>query len=101
MSDKEDDLKIGINSSAIFFGDYAADAVGLFFAGTIGLLAYLGVVLGLKIWFWLGWAIAVISWVGQYIRLNQADLPKPAYGVIFGQNVWLGFIILLGMILGQ
>ncbi len=42
MSDKPDDLKIGINSSAIFFGDLAGEAVGIFFALTAGLFAYLG-----------------------------------------------------------
>lgn len=100
MSDKEDDLKIGINSSAIFFGDYAADAVGLFFALTAGLFAYLGVAMGLNFFFAVSWAIAVIGWVGQYIRLNEREIPKPIYGQIFQQNVWLGFILLAGIILG-
>jgi 4-hydroxybenzoate polyprenyltransferase len=100
MSDKEDDLKIGINSSAIFFGDNAAGAVGLFFACTIGLLAYLGIILGLKGGFWLGWAISAVGWVVQDIRLHRIDLPKPVYGQIFRQNVWLGFVLLLGMIIG-
>ena len=100
MSDKDDDLKIGINSSAIFFGDKAADAVGLFFACTIGLLAYLGMLMELTGGFWLGWLIAAVGWVAQYVRLHQVDLPKPVYGKIFRQNVWLGFILLLGMISG-
>jgi len=30
LSDREDDLKVGINSSAIFFGKYAPEAVGSF-----------------------------------------------------------------------
>ncbi|MFB8788708.1 MAG: UbiA family prenyltransferase [Potamolinea sp.] len=49
MSDREDDQKIGINSSALFFADYAAEAVGFFFAGTAALLAVLGVVMELQI----------------------------------------------------
>ncbi|MFW6359702.1 MAG: 4-hydroxybenzoate solanesyltransferase [Chroococcales cyanobacterium] len=101
MSDREDDLKIGVNSSAIFFGKYAADAVGMFFAGTAALLAYLGVILGLTFGFWGCWAIAVGGWVWHYTRLKQPDLPKPAYGEIFRQNVWLGFILLTGMIVGS
>ncbi len=73
MSDKTDDLKVGINSSAIFFGDLAADAVGLFFALTAGLFAYLGIVNGLNFFFGITWAVAVIFWVGQYIQLRQPD----------------------------
>jgi 4-hydroxybenzoate polyprenyltransferase len=100
MSDREDDLKIGVNSSAIFFGDYAADAVGLFLALTVGLFAYLAIVMGLNPIFWITWVIAVVGWVGQYIRLRDSEVPKPVYGEIFRQNVWLGFILLSGIIFG-
>lgn len=101
MSDREDDQKIGVRSSAIFFGDYAADAVGVFFAGTVGLLAVLGVFMQLHLGFWLAIAIATVGWVWQYTRLRQQDIPKPVYGEIFRQNVWLGFIVLFGMIIGS
>lgn len=101
MSDREDDKLIGINSSAIFFGDYAAEAVGVFFVGTAGLLAWLGVVMQLHLGFWLGLGIAIALWAWQYTRLRQKDLPRPAYGEIFRQNVWIGFIILAGMIAGS
>jgi 4-hydroxybenzoate polyprenyltransferase len=100
MSDREDDQRIGINSSAIFFGDYAAEAVGIFFIGTAGLLAWLGVVIQLHLGFWLGLGIAIALWAWQYTRLRQKDLPRPVYGEIFRQNVWIGFIILAGMIAG-
>ncbi len=100
MSDKTDDLKVGINSSAIFFGDLAADAVGLFFALTAGLFAYIGVINGFNFFFGVTWVIAVIMWVGQYIQLRQPDSESINYGQIFGQNVWIGFILLIGIILG-
>jgi 4-hydroxybenzoate polyprenyltransferase len=100
MSDREDDRKIGVNSSALFFGDYAADAVGVFFAATVGLLARLGMVMQLHLGFWVAIAIATIGWTWQYTRLRQPDLPKPVYGEIFRQNVWIGFILLAGMIAG-
>lgn len=101
MSDREDDKRIGINSSAIFFGDYAAEAVGIFFVSTAGLLAWLGVVMQLHPGFWLGLGIAIALWAWQYTRLRQKDLPRSAYGEIFRQNVWIGFIILAGMIGGS
>ncbi len=98
MSDREDDAKIGINSSALFFGKYAAVAVAVFFAGTAGLLAYLGVVMQLQLGFWLAWAIAVVGWVAHYLRLSQSEVAPSTYGEIFRQNVWLGFILLAGMV---
>ncbi|MBW4651186.1 MAG: 4-hydroxybenzoate solanesyltransferase [Kastovskya adunca ATA6-11-RM4] len=101
MSDREDDRRIGINSSALFFGDYAASAVGVFFAGTAGLLAALGVVMQLQFSFWLALAVATVVWAWQYSRLRDKDLPNPAYGEIFRQNVWIGFVVLAGMIAGS
>ncbi len=98
MSDKEDDLKVGINSSAIFFGNYAAEAVGIFFIITAVLMAYLALSLQLQIIFWLGWAIAVVGWFLQYRRICQPQLDRSVYGKVFSQNVWLGFILLGGMI---
>ncbi|MDP8964693.1 MAG: 4-hydroxybenzoate solanesyltransferase [Cyanobacteriota bacterium] len=101
MSDREDDQKIGINSSAIFFGDYAAEAVGLFFAGTAGLIVVLGVEMHLGLGFWIAIALATIAWAWQYTRLRQQDIPRPVYGQIFSQNVWIGFVVLAGMIAGS
>ena len=100
MSDREDDRKIGVRSSALFFGDYAAEAVGIFFAGTAGLLARLGIVMQLQPSFWLALGIATLGWAWQYTRLRQPDLPRPVYGEIFRQNVWIGFVVLAGMIAG-
>jgi len=101
MSDREDDRRIGINSSALFFGNYAAEAVGIFFAGTAGLLARLGIVMQLHWSFWVALGIATLAWIWQYTRLRQSDLPQPAYGQIFRQNVWIGFVLLAGMISGS
>lgn len=100
MSDREDDRRIGVKSSALFFGNYAAEAVGVFFAGTVASLAWLGVVMDLQLGFWLTLAIATLVWVWQYLRLRQEDMPTAEYGQLFRQNVWIGFILLAGMIAG-
>ncbi|GAB1545427.1 4-hydroxybenzoate solanesyltransferase [Scytonema sp. NUACC21] len=100
MSDREDDKRIGVNSSALFFGEYAPVAIGSFFVGTVFLLGWLGWVLQLHLIFWISLAIASVGWIWQSIRLGQKDLPNSAYGEMFRQNVWIGFIILSGMIAG-
>ncbi|MEG4943205.1 4-hydroxybenzoate solanesyltransferase [Microcoleus sp. F4-D5] len=101
MSDREDDLRLGVNSSAIFFGNNAANAVGFFFVGTVGLLAAMGINLHLHIGFWMAISAAAILWLLQYSQLRKNDIPKPIYGQIFRQNVWVGFVILAGMIVGE
>ena len=101
MSDKDDDQRLGVNSSAIFFGDYAPVAIGIFFAGTVFLLSWLGIVIHLHQIYWISLALATIAWVWQYIRLRQQDLPNSVYGEMFRQNVWIGFILLAGMIAGS
>ncbi|MEM9922410.1 MAG: 4-hydroxybenzoate solanesyltransferase [Cyanobacteria bacterium P01_D01_bin.50] len=100
MSDREDDKRIGVNSSALFFGNYVQEAIAIFFIGTIGLLFWLGRFTHLHIAFWISLVIAFALWVWQYLRLKQSDLPNSAYGGMFRQNVWIGFILLAGMIAG-
>ena len=101
MSDREDDLRLGVNSSAIFFGDRVTNAVGFFFVGTVALLVAMGINLHLHIGFWMAICGAAVLWFLQYSQLRKADIPNPVYGQIFRQNVWVGFVILAGMIVGE
>ncbi|NEU77068.1 4-hydroxybenzoate solanesyltransferase [Hassallia byssoidea VB512170] len=101
MSDREDDQRINVNSSALFFGDKAPIAIGIFFAATIFLLTWLGILMHLKYAFWISLAIAAIGWVWQYLQLIKKDLPNFVYAEMFKQNVWIGFIVLAGMIAGS
>ena len=101
MSDRIDDQRIGINSSALFFGKYASVAVGIFFIGTVILLGGVGFLVNLNISFWMSLILATIAWIWQIIRLQQPEIPNPIYGEMFRQNVWIGFLILAGMIVGS
>ena len=100
MADREDDERIGVNSSARFFGQYAAWAVGILFAGAALLLARLGMVMALGFGFWVAWALAVLGWGWHYLQLRPHAPQPTVYGKIFRQNVWIGFVLLLGMELG-
>ncbi|MDY7002915.1 MAG: 4-hydroxybenzoate solanesyltransferase [Cyanobacteriota bacterium] len=99
MSDREDDRLLGVNSSALFFGEYAANAVAIFFFLTAVLLGVLGVEMKLHFGYWIALGIATVFWSIQYGKLRQEEILKP-YGQIFRQNVWIGFILLAGMITG-
>jgi 4-hydroxybenzoate polyprenyltransferase len=100
MADREDDERVGVKSSARFFGRYAAQAVGVFFAGSAGLLAGLGSLLGLNLWFWVTLALAIFGWAYHYQLIRPAQPAGTVYGKVFRQNVGVGFILLAGMILG-
>ncbi|MBE9214456.1 4-hydroxybenzoate solanesyltransferase [Plectonema cf. radiosum LEGE 06105] len=101
MSDRDDDKRIGVNSSALFFGNYVQEAIAVFFIATVALLFWLGIVTHLHIAFWISVAIAFAGWIWQYLRLKQPDLPTAAYGEMFRENVWIGFILLAGMMIGS
>ncbi|MBD0342224.1 MAG: 4-hydroxybenzoate octaprenyltransferase, partial [Microcoleus sp. Co-bin12] len=64
-------------------------------------LAAMGINLHLHIGFWLAISAAAILWFLQYSQLRNADIRKLVYGQIFRQNVWVGFVILAGMIVGE
>ncbi|WP_414588663.1 4-hydroxybenzoate solanesyltransferase [Scytonema sp. PCC 10023] len=97
MSDREDDRRIGVNSSALFFGEYTAVAVGIFFAGTVLLLGWLGVLMQLQLSFWITLFLATLGWIWQCVRLHDPQLAHPVYNQIFDENVWIGFLLLSGM----
>lgn len=97
MADREDDERLGVNSSARFFGAYSALAVGLFLAGSALCLAGVGVVMSLGVGFWLAWVVAIGGWIWHYRQLCGSQPDAGVYGRVFRQNVWIGFVLLLGM----
>lgn len=103
MADREDDRRVGVNSSALFFGRSVVQAVGTFFTATALLLGKLGWLMALNGLYWLTLLGAIALWVWQYLRLSRTSTanPTPAlFGQIFRQNVWVGFVLLIGMALG-
>ncbi|HEY9664515.1 MAG TPA: 4-hydroxybenzoate solanesyltransferase [Allocoleopsis sp.] len=100
MVDREDDEKLGVNSSARFFGRYAALAVAIFFVGTAILLGWLGKMLSLNWEYWLSLGVAIGGWIWHYLQLRPQQPDPSVYGRVFRQNVWLGFVLLVGMELG-
>jgi 4-hydroxybenzoate polyprenyltransferase len=100
MPDRPDDRRIGVNSSALFFGERVPLAVGICYLLTFGFLAATGQAMALGVIFWIGLAIAAGIWFTQYRRLRHANLPASSYAGMFRENVWLGFGLLLGMIGG-
>ncbi|MEM9908728.1 MAG: 4-hydroxybenzoate solanesyltransferase [Cyanobacteria bacterium P01_D01_bin.44] len=100
IPDRAYDKQLGVNSSALFFGNSAPQAVGFFFLGTTIMLLWLGVNMSLSLPFWLTWLAAIGFWFTHYRKLARHHQPPRVYAQIFRQNVGVGFILLAGMILG-
>ncbi|MGD1905130.1 MAG: 4-hydroxybenzoate solanesyltransferase [Leptolyngbyaceae cyanobacterium] len=100
IPDRPFDAKLGINSSALFFGNRTPQIVTLCFIGTSLLLAATGVAMGLAWPYWVTLAISISLWGRQSYCLRQRKPPLGLYGLIFKQNVVQGFILLIGMVLG-
>jgi 4-hydroxybenzoate polyprenyltransferase len=100
IPDREFDAKLGVNSSARFFGQQTPLAVTLCYLATVACLAATGLVMGLSFPFWIMLGVALITWLRQGYLLTLYNPPPSLYGRLFRQNVLLGFGLLLSMELG-
>jgi 4-hydroxybenzoate polyprenyltransferase len=101
MPDRPDDKRLGINSSALFFGKYVEKAIAVFLAGTVVLLVALGSALQLHWGYWAALTASGLLWGREvFILRRSAQLPTQMYGKLFRENVWIGFILLAGMTVG-
>jgi 4-hydroxybenzoate polyprenyltransferase len=100
IPDREFDTRLGVNSSARFFGQRTPMAVTVFLMATAICLIALGVVMMLGFFYWVAVGIAIALWSRQGYLLSLYNPPPALYGRIFRQNVLLGFILLAGMLIG-
>jgi 4-hydroxybenzoate polyprenyltransferase len=95
MVDREDDVKIGIRTSALTFGRYDVLAVMLCYGAVFAIYAGIGVVLHFTLPFWLGLAGAVACAIVHYGMIRKRD-PAACFAA-FRHNNWLGGILFAGI----
>ena len=95
MVDRDDDIRLGIHSSALFFGKHDVLAVMSCYAAAIAVLAYVGTTLHLGAAFYTGLLAASGIAVYHYslIRQRQRDSCFKA----FLHNNWLGAAVFAGI----
>ncbi len=96
MVDRDDDLKIGIKSSAIFFGKFDVIAVMLCYAVMLSLLAYIGQSLGYSQYYYFGLLLALGLVVVQYQTIKNR-LRQNCFKA-FLHNNWIGLTIFAGLV---
>ncbi len=95
MVDRDDDLKIGIRTSAITLGRWDVAAVMAFYAAYLAIWGGLGIALGLGWTFALGLGAAAgqAAWHWTLIRGRSRDGCFRAFRL----NHWLGFAVFVGV----
>ncbi len=101
MSDREDDRRVGVRSSALTLGRHAATAVALCYALTALGLAGAALLAGVRGAFWLPWALAAAGMQWEAWQLRRPDPPRALYGRHFGRQVQLGALLLFALVLGR
>lgn len=97
MVDRDDDMKIGVRSSALFFGRYDVTAIMLCYALMLGILAWVGWQRHLYWPYYIGLAIAAALAFYHYGLIRDRD--RAACFKAFLHNNWLGAAIFCGLAL--
>jgi 4-hydroxybenzoate polyprenyltransferase len=99
LQDREDDKRIGVKSSAIFFGSSGWLAVGVSFTAMVVLLGLAGWLTQIG-WFFYGvLASASVFCTAQALKLRNPVAPSQAFNM-FRQHVWVGTALLAGLLGG-
>jgi 4-hydroxybenzoate polyprenyltransferase len=99
LQDLEDDRRVGIKSSALYFGSGTWLAVGIACAMMLFLLGVAAESVGIG-----GIAYVVLTAVGIFLAKQVNELRTPVLPTrafeLFHQHVWIGTVILGGLLLG-
>ncbi|MGI9245689.1 MAG: 4-hydroxybenzoate octaprenyltransferase [Steroidobacteraceae bacterium] len=97
MVDREDDLVIGVRSSAILFGRADRGIVALLQLATLALLVAAGLLAGLERWYWGGLAVAGGTAVHQQLLIRDRD-PERCFRAFLNNNLF-GLAVFGGILL--
>ncbi|MFW3614795.1 4-hydroxybenzoate octaprenyltransferase [Billgrantia antri] len=97
MVDRDDDLKIGIKSTAVLFGRTDRAMIGLLQLVTLGLLGWVGLRLELGAFFWLGLAGMAATFLYQQFLIRHRERDRCFQA--FLNNHWAGLLAFAGICL--
>lgn len=97
MSDRPDDLKVGIKSTAVLFGRHDLLLVGMFYVASFAILLYIGSSTGLDGYFQLGVLVAALIAALLVFQCRHRD--RGACFRAFVANSWIGGVIFAGIVL--
>ena len=97
MVDREDDLAIGVRSSAVLFGRADRIVVALMQLGSLALLAIVGQLSALGRWYWLGLGVAATLALREQWLIRDRE-PTACFQAFLNNN-YLGMAVFAGIAL--
>jgi 4-hydroxybenzoate polyprenyltransferase len=98
MVDREDDIRLGLRTSAITFGDYDVLAIGLSYAILFVSQLWVANLASLSNYFLIGWSAALACAI-YHMKLVSTRKREECFQA-FRHNNWLGGFLFLGIVLG-
>lgn len=97
MVDRDDDVHIGVKSTAILFGQYDTKIIAALQAMSIGLLIVVGVLQAFDIYYYLALAFVAVLFVQQQTMIKHRE--RSACFQAFINNHYALLIVLVGIVL--
>lgn len=97
MVDRDDDLRIGVKSTAILFGRFDKLIIGLLQLATLGLMALVGLMLNLNGAFY--WSLLVAGGFFVYQQKLIAQRERDPCFQAFLNNNYVGLVLFIGVLL--
>jgi 4-hydroxybenzoate polyprenyltransferase len=97
MVDRDDDLKVGIRSTAILFGRYDRLAIGGLQLVMLGLLAWVGVMAGRGAFYYTGLALGGLLFAQQQWQIRHRE-PKRCFKAFLDNNQF-GMLVFFALLL--
>jgi 4-hydroxybenzoate polyprenyltransferase len=97
MVDRDDDLKIGVKSTAILFGENDRLIIGLFQSAFVLLMCVIGFLERFSVIYFVSVFFAVLLFIYQQVLIAH-QIPKKCFRA-FLNNQWVGVVIFVGVLL--
>ena len=98
MVDRDDDLRLGLRTSAITFGRFDVIAIALSYSVLFLSQIWVAQLANLSNYFWVGWCLALACAV-YHLKLVSTRKREECFKA-FRHNNWLGGFLFLGILLG-
>lgn len=98
MVDRDDDIRLGLKTSAITFGRFDVTAISICYGILFATQIWVAELMQLSKWFYLGWILALVC--ALYELRWIASRQREACFKAFLHNNWLGASLFMGIVLG-
>ena len=98
MVDRDDDLRLGLRTSAITFGRFDVLAIALSYGALFLSQIWVAQLANLSNYFWVGWCLA-LACAAYHLKLVATRKREDCFKA-FRHNNWLGGFLFLGILLG-